>query len=546
MTRAIARLVLVALVLPASVVFAQGKKKAPPKSQPKVLVALPFGVKPGATEKVTLRGLKLDSAKEVRVIPKGTAKLVRKGKSPVPPQMDAGKVGDSEVVVELTVPADVPGASVELIVSGPGGDSAPHRVLLDRVPIAAEKEPNDGFKQAQPVALGQIVQGTISRPTDVDSYRFEGKAGQKVVLEVHAARYGSPLDSVLTLYGNSGATIEASDDIAGSTDSRIETTLPRTGTYYVVVGDANDQGAATFLYRLTLAAATTGVRATAVANPKPSHTDVSYGPHPNQRFDIYLPSKGKGPYPVLLWFGGIWKPGRHPARPDYFGNAGCAVIAVQTRTMTDAVTDKVYPPISYVAGDACRVVQFVRLHAAKWNLDPRRIAVGGGSQGALPALYVACAADQANPRFSDPVERVSSRVSCAAAYRSQPTIDPRRMQEWVPGVEWGAPALGYSFKESLKRRDELWPVIAKWSPDALLHKGTPPIYFENNWGLARTDGVGETDYKVHSPAWALGFQKLAHKASVECHVKYPGHPTKKYKDIWDFIVQELKAAPSGE
>ena len=279
------------------------------------------------------------------------------------------------------------------------------------------------------------------------------------------------------------------------------------------------------------------------AKPVPTHADVAYGPSSHQRIDIYLPPKGRGPFPVVLWYGGIWKPARHPANLRFFWKANCAVIAVQTRTMTDAVKDKVSPPISYVCNDACRAVQFVRLHAAKWNLDPRRIAVGGGSQGALPALYVACAGDRAKPRSRDPVERVSTRVTCAAAYRSQPTIDPKLMQEWVPGVEWGAPALGYSFKESLKRREKLLPIIAKWSPDALLHRGTPPLYFENEWGLTRPETVAENNYKVHSPAWGLGFQKLAHKAGVVCHVKYPGHPTEGYKDIWDFLIRELKAMP---
>jgi BD-FAE len=282
--------------------------------------------------------------------------------------------------------------------------------------------------------------------------------------------------------------------------------------------------------------------AVGAADPAPTHADVSYGPGPHQLLDIYLPPKGVGPYPVVLWFGGIWKPAKHPARLEFFGKANCAVIAVQTRTMTDAMEDKVSAPISYVANDACRAVQFVRLHAARWDLDPRRIAVGGGSQGALPALYVACAGERADPQSSDPVERVSTGVRCAAAYRSQPSIDPRRMQEWVPGVRWGAPALGCSFEESLKRRDELLPIISRWSPDALLHPGTPPLYFENEWGLTRPETVTEANYTVHSPAWAVGFQELARKAGVVCHVKYPGHPTEKYQDIWDFVVQELKAA----
>lgn len=278
------------------------------------------------------------------------------------------------------------------------------------------------------------------------------------------------------------------------------------------------------------------------ADPAPTHADVSFGPHPHQKLDVYAPPGGPGRVPVLLWFGGIWKPAKHPARLDLFGKARVAVVAVQTRTMTDAVEDKVNPPVSYVCDDACRAVQFVRLNAAKWGLDPGRIAVGGGSQGALPALYVAYSPDRADPKAADPVARAPSAVTCVAAFRCQPTIDPKRMQEWVPGVEWGAPALGYPFKESLARRDELFPVIAKWSPDALLHKGGPPVYFENEWGLTQPEGVTEVNYKVHSPAWAVGFQKLAEKAGVVCHVKYPGHPTEKYKDIWDFVVQELAAA----
>jgi len=282
-------------------------------------------------------------------------------------------------------------------------------------------------------------------------------------------------------------------------------------------------------------------RLVAAVKPEPSSADVSYGPSALQLLDTYVPPQRGEPCPVLLWFGGIWKPSKSAPDPGRFLREGCAVIAVQTRTMSEAVAEKANPPISYVMTDACRAVQFVRLNAAKWKIDPRRIAVGGSSQGALPALYVACAGDRADPRSADPVERASTSVLCVAAHRSQPSIDPKRMQEWVPGVKWGAPALGCSFEESLKRREELLPVIAKWSPDALLHRGTPPIYFENNWGLTRPEAVGEMDYLVHSPAWALGFQKLAQERGVACYVKYPDHPTETYNDIWDFLIQQMRA-----
>src|SRR5580704_1568230 len=86
-----------------------------------------------------------------------------------------------------------------------------------------------------------------------------------------------------------------------------------------------------------LALTTVVAGVTAAADPAPTQADVSYGPPPHQLLDIYLPPKGAGPYPVVLWFGGIWKPARHPARPEFFWKANCAVIAVQTRTMNDAV-----------------------------------------------------------------------------------------------------------------------------------------------------------------------------------------------------------------
>jgi acetyl esterase/lipase len=275
--------------------------------------------------------------------------------------------------------------------------------------------------------------------------------------------------------------------------------------------------------------------------PVPTHGDVSYGPHPHQLIDIYLPKKGAAPYPAILWFGGIWKAAKHPANLSYFEQQGIAVIAVETRTMEDATAAKESEPASYVQRDAARAVQFVRHNAAKWNLDPKRLAAGGGSQGAQPALFVGCSRDRANVASSDPVERESSLVTCVAAYRCQPTFDPVRMQEWVPGVKWGAPALGVSFEESLKRRDELLPILKKWSPDYLVHKDAAPMFFENEWGQTKPDDITQANYDVHCPRWSLGFQKLALAAGAKCYVKFPGHPADDAgKDIWDFVVRQLR------
>lgn len=274
--------------------------------------------------------------------------------------------------------------------------------------------------------------------------------------------------------------------------------------------------------------------------PAPTKPDVAYGPHPHQVLDLYLPPEGAGPFPVVVWYGGLWKPAKSVPDVHRFFRNGCALVGVQMRVMHDAIDAKQQPPVSVCLLDARRAVQFVRLHAADWNLDPDRIAVAGGSQGTLPALYVGCAGDRSDPKSTDPVERVSSKVTCVGAWRSQPSIDPWQMQQWVPGVQWGAPAFGCSFAESLKRRDEFLPWIREWSPESLVDKHSPPIYFEYNWGLTKPDSVEEMDFKVHAPQWGLGFQKIAHERGATCYVKYPDHPSEQYVDMWDFLIEQLR------
>ncbi len=96
------------------------------------------------------------------------------------------------------------------------------------------------------------LQGSIGQPQDVDVFRIEGKAGQRLVLEVLAARFGSPLDPLLTLYDAAGQVVASSDDVDGGADARIEITLPRDGAYHLSIADANDQGGPQYLYRLSV------------------------------------------------------------------------------------------------------------------------------------------------------------------------------------------------------------------------------------------------------------------------------------------------------
>jgi hypothetical protein len=246
------RLALAVLLGAAAALSAQDKKPPEKKDVPQVIVAVPLGVPAGKATKVTLRGLKLDAATEVRIA-KATAKVISKGKAAVPNMQDAKRVGDTQVEIEVTLPADAAEGTAEVVVVTPGGESAPHKLLVEKtVPVVAEKEPNNGFKQAQPIALPQAVDGAIGQAQDVDVFRFEGKAGRRVLIEVLAARHGSTLDSYLSLHDADGHLLATSDDIEGSKDSRVEVTLPKDGTYFVSVSDANDTGGPAHIYRLAV------------------------------------------------------------------------------------------------------------------------------------------------------------------------------------------------------------------------------------------------------------------------------------------------------
>jgi hypothetical protein len=242
-----------ALVAGLAVLIVAADPKEPEDNTPKVVVAAPLGLAPGKTTKLLVRGLKLDTTTEVRLHdPKGTAKILSKGKAPLPNKEkdDVGRYGDTQIEIEAVLSADYAGPTATFTVVTPSGESAPHTLFVDHAPIVAEKKPNNSFQKAQPVQLGQTIEGVVNAGSDVDVFRFDGKQGQQVVLEVFAARFGSPLDSLLTLYDADGRIVASNDDVDGTADSRVEATLPRTGVYYVSVVDANDVGSPSNIYRL--------------------------------------------------------------------------------------------------------------------------------------------------------------------------------------------------------------------------------------------------------------------------------------------------------
>ncbi len=128
-----------------------------------------------------------------------------------------------------------------------------------------ETEPNDELDNPDPLEFGQTARGTIDPDFDADVWRFEGMAGQNIVIDVAAESLESVLDSIVVLYLDQDLDedglpdeIGFNDDFGESFDSRLEITLPETGGYLIEIFDAFDEGGPDFFYEMSLSLATNG------------------------------------------------------------------------------------------------------------------------------------------------------------------------------------------------------------------------------------------------------------------------------------------------
>lgn len=142
--------------------------------------------------------------------------------------------------------------------------------------------------------------------------------------------------------------------------------------------------------------------------------DIAYDDdHAAQKLDVYLAKSGE-PAPAMVFIhGGGWRTGSKENVPGFLRKAHAegwlAVVSVEYR-----FTDVAIHPAQ--VDDCARAIQFLRQNAEKWNIDPDRIGVTGGSAGGHLSAYIALQDDEANLTSEDPVERQSSRVLFAIPF----------------------------------------------------------------------------------------------------------------------------------
>lgn len=219
----------------------------------------PPGAQQGSTITLSLEGTNLADARAVLFDdPALTGRIVtNEDLGPDVPERDPESTGapiqdrarKCRLKVEVTVGATAPLGRHRFRLLTPLGTTNAATLVVGGLPEVAEVEPNGPSGAPQALTLPATVNGVLDKE-DVDRYRFEARAGQRLVFEATASGIGSTLDPVLRLMDASGHELARSRGSARP-DAMLAHTFAADGSFVVEVSDALHGGGPGYFYRLT-------------------------------------------------------------------------------------------------------------------------------------------------------------------------------------------------------------------------------------------------------------------------------------------------------
>jgi len=276
--------------------------------------------------------------------------------------------------------------------------------------------------------------------------------------------------------------------------------------------------------------------------PAPDFADLAYGPFERNLVDLWL-APGEGPRPLAAYIhGGGWVGGDKSSirRDDLEAllEAGISVAAINYRYSTQA-------PFPAPITDAGRAIQFLRLHADEYNLDPTRVATWGGSAGAATSTWLAFHDDLADPDADDPVLRESTRLTCISPNACPTVFEPEESEEVLGAPITIHPAfLPFFGVESLEELDtpEIQAMMAEASPINHLTADDPPVRLYYSLPAERLGADATPGQVAHHPLHGVYLKEKMDELGIECVLIYPGHT----EDPYDGMIGFFKAKLLGE
>jgi hypothetical protein len=207
-------------------------------AQPTLTRIAPLAVRPGEVTNVILTGTKLD----------GGLRLW----TSFPAAIESGEpaAGGTTAGFRIQPATDAVVSIVGLAVSNEQGGSNLLLLLIDDLPSVADDGKNHSWETAQRIELPIAIDGLSDGP-QFDYYRFVAQAGQRLTVEVVAARIGSKMDPVVSLSDSAGKPLTVvDDDESFSADPRFQHTFVADGEYTLEIHD--NKYAAGSVYRLRI------------------------------------------------------------------------------------------------------------------------------------------------------------------------------------------------------------------------------------------------------------------------------------------------------
>jgi alpha-L-fucosidase 2 len=227
--------------------------------------------------------------------------------------------------------------------------------------------------------------------------------------------------------------------------------------------------------------------------------------------DYYTPQSGMAPHPaVVIIHGGGWVRGtsKNPAEAycaQFLAPAGYAVFSINYRLAPKH-------PYPAAVADVQRAVRFLRHEYRRWNIDPRRIALLGGSAGGYLSNMAGLIEGKPAGQSADAVDRENAAVQAVISlygpsdFRNQPVTENVR-----------------AFLGKLIEEKGEAGALAEASPVMYLRRGAPPFLLIH----------GDRDRAVPI-AQSTHLQMALQDAGVSCDlmiIEHGGHGTGRWHTI---------------
>jgi acetyl esterase/lipase len=251
--------------------------------------------------------------------------------------------------------------------------------------------------------------------------------------------------------------------------------------------------------------------------PAPAHTDVKYGLHERNVLDVWLAASST-PAPLVIYYhGGGFRAGdKRTLNVELLKRllAGGISVAAANYRLSGTAT---YPAAML---DSARALQFLRLHAQRYNIDPARIGAFGGSAGAGISQWLAFHEDLADPSNSDPVLRQSTRLRAVAPFNAQSSYDPRFIRKLMNTNQVHPALIAFFGMSSPADADnpKFFPLFEDSSPINHLTADDPPIlvFFNQRNDALPPNSSGEEH--IHHPKFGFALKEKADRLGVACEL----------------------------